>query len=175
MLSTALTGGLVAGREAASGALKRGPVPDLDGEQVSSGKEEVFAPSRLEEGYTPKEFEKKIRQVMEYYMGHRRSVKGLNMALESLERLREHAGEIRATDIHSLMQTHEAKHLLKYSQLMVRSVIMRKGMKGFYTVVDYPPKMDRDLRTRYVIQWQEQGVPKAEYEMIEGENHAAEI
>ena len=103
------------------------------------------------------------------------SVKGLNMALESLERLRGHAEEIRATDNHLLMQAHEARHLLKYCQLMVRSVIMRKGMKGFYTVVDYPPKMDRDLRNRYVVQWQDEGIPKIDYEEIEGENHATDI
>ena len=167
MLSTALTGGLVAGREAAASASKMNDVPEIDMDQVSGGIERTFLPFHVAAGYTAKEFEKKIRQIMEYYMGHKRSVKGMNMALSSLEVLEKHQDEVRADNTHELMQAHEAKHLLKYCQLMIKAVLMRKGMKGFYTVVDYTPKMDKELRSHYVILWQENGVLKTTYETIE--------
>jgi succinate dehydrogenase/fumarate reductase flavoprotein subunit len=88
------------------------------------------------------------------------------MALSSLEVLEKHTDEIKASNDHELMQANEVKHLLKYCQLMIRAVLMRKGMKGFYTVVDHPPQMDKDLRTKYVLLWQEEGVPIMTYEPI---------
>jgi succinate dehydrogenase/fumarate reductase flavoprotein subunit len=166
MLSTAMTGGLVAGREAAASASKRNGLPEIDLDQVSRGKQKSELPLKVTDGYDPKAFEAKIRQVMEYYMGNKRSVKGMNMALSSLEVLEKHTDEIKASNDHELMQANEVKHLLKYCQLMIRAVLMRKGMKGFYTVVDYPPKMDKDLRTKYVLLWQEEGVPIMTYEPI---------
>ncbi len=166
MLSTAMTGGLVAGREAAASASKMNGLPEIDMDQVSRGKQQSVLPLKVTDGYHPKEFEAKIRPVMEYYMGNKRSVKGMNMALSSLETLEKHTDEIKASNDHELMQANEVKHLLKYCQLMIRAVLMRKGMKGFYTVVDYPPKMDKELRTKYVLLWQEEGVPIMTYEPI---------
>ena len=167
MLSTAMTGGLVAGREAAASASKMHGLPEIDLDQVSRGKQKSELPLKVTDGYDPKAFEAKIRQVMEYYMGNKRSVKGMNMALSSLEVLEKHTDEIKASNDHELMQANEVKHLLKYCQLMIRAVLMRKGMKGFYTVVDHPPQMDKDLRTKYVLLWQEEGVPIMTYEPIE--------
>lgn len=167
MLSTAMCGGLVAGREAAAGAETATGPPEPDPEQVSRGRRETFLPMEMEHGYSPNTFEGMIRQVMAYYMGHRRSVRGMNMALVSLGALEKHANRIKAENAHELMQAHEAKHLMKYCQLMTEAVLARRGMKGFYTVVDYPPKMDKDLRGKYVVLWQERGVPKMKYEEIE--------
>ena len=166
MLSTAMCGGLVAGREAAICSRKYDASKRVEKEMVSQAKRETFLPLSLQSGYTPKEFEQKIRLVMEYYMGHKRSVKGMNIALERLRVLESYTNELRARNWHELMQVQEVKHLLKYCGLMIRAVLMRKGMKGFYTVVDYPPKMDKDLRTKYVVLWQEDGVEKMAYEQI---------
>ncbi len=167
MLSTAMCGGLVAGKEAGASALRMGETGGQDSGQVSISKERTYRPLRVVKGYLPKEFENKIRQIMEYYAGHRRSIKGLNMALRGLEILEGHMNEIGARNFHELMQAHETGHLLKYCQLMIQSVLMRKGMKGFYTVVDYPPKMDRDLRKKYVVQWQEEGESRMAYEDVD--------
>ena len=167
MLSTALCGGLVAGREAAAGASKINGLPEIEEDQISAGKQQAFLPLQLEGGYAPKAFEGKIRQVTEYYMGNKRSVKGMEMAQASLKVLEEHINEIKADNTHEVMQAHEAKDLLKYCQLMIRAVLMRKGMRGFYTVVDYAPKMDKELRTQYVVLWQENGVSNMAYESME--------
>ena len=164
MLSTAMCGGLVTGREAGASALKTKKRREHDRLQVTGERDQIYTPFNITDGYSPKEFEKKVRQLMEYYVGHKRSVKGLNRALEGLGILEGFADDIKACNYHELMQVYEARHLLKYCQLMIRSVLMRKGMKGFYTVVDYPPKMDRELRTKYVVQWQENGDAKIAYE-----------
>ncbi len=167
MLSTAMCGGLVAGREAGIRALRTNKLKENDRDQLSEERERIYSPLNRTEGYLPREFENKIRQVMEYYAGHRRSVRGLERALEGLRILEGHIDEIRARNYHELMQVYEARHLLKYCQLMIRSVLMRKGMKGFYTISDYPAGMDRELRTKYVVQWQESGEAMTAYEDID--------
>jgi succinate dehydrogenase/fumarate reductase flavoprotein subunit len=166
MLSTAMCGGLVAGKEAGASALKSNKLRDHDRVQVSVERDQIFLPLNLSDGYSPKEVENKVRQIMEYYMGHKRSVKGLGKALEGLEILEAYIDDIRACNYHELMQVYEVRHLMKYCRLMIRSVLMRKGMKGFYTVSDYPPEMDRELRTKYVVQWQENGEAMIAYENI---------
>ncbi len=166
MLSTAMCGGFVAGKEAGVSSSKTNILREHDTVLVSKEKEQIHMPLNRIDGYSPKEFENKVRLIMEYYMGHKRSVKGLNKALEGLEILEGHIDEIRACNYHELMQVYEVRHLVKYCQLMIRSVLTRKGMKGFYTVSDYAPKMDRELRTKYVVQWQENEDPMMAYEDI---------
>ena len=49
-------------------------------------------------------------------------------------------------------------------------------MRGFYNLVDYPPKLDPDLRDKYVVLFQENQELKVSFEPVEpGEEvpHAA--
>jgi adenylylsulfate reductase subunit A len=164
MLSTAMTGGLVTGREAARSALKIDAVPDVDMDEVVTERQRAFLPLETVHGHQPKAFEASVRQVMEYYMGPKRSVKGMNMALDRLKFLEQHTDEIQANNPHELMQAQEIKHLVRYCQLIIKGVLMRKGMKGFYTVVDYQPKMDKELMSKSIVLWLEKGEQKADYE-----------
>ena len=43
----------------------------------------------------------------------------------------------------------------------------RKGMRGFYNLVDYPPKLDPDLRDKYVVLSQENQELKVSFEPVE--------
>jgi succinate dehydrogenase/fumarate reductase flavoprotein subunit len=164
MLSTAMTGGLVAGREAAQSALKIDTVPNVDMDEVARERQLTFLPLETVHREQPKAFEANVRQVMEYYMGPKRSVKGMNIALHSLKSIEQHTDLIRANNHHELMQAQEIKHLVKYCQLIIKAVLMRRGMKGFYTVVDYPPKMEKELMLKNIILWLEKGEQKADYE-----------
>ena len=65
------------------------------------------------------------------------------------------------------MQAAEAVHLLRYCELMITGVLARKGMRGFYTIADYPPKMDKEIRSDYVVIWQDSGQTKMAYEPME--------
>ena len=62
-------------------------------------------------------------------------------------------------------------------RLMIHSVINRKGMRGFYNLVDYPPKLDPEIRDKYVVLSQKNQEMKVTFEPIEPENkevpHAA--
>jgi hypothetical protein len=50
---------------------------------------------------------------------------------------------------------------------MIRSVIERKGMRGFYNLVDYPPKLDPELRGKYVALSQVNQAQRVTFELIE--------
>lgn len=176
MLSTALCGGYVAGKEAAACLKGRHGRGEIDPLEVKRQKEAVLALQERKEGYTPKEYEDVIRQVMEHYMGHKRSLKGLHIALEKLALIQSEAGKLKAENPHELTRGVEALHLLEYCRLMVRSVIERKGMRGFYSLAGYPPKLDPELRDKYVVLFQEDGEQKISFEPMEEKqemNHAA--
>lgn len=151
MLSTALCGGYAAGTEAGKSIKGAKELGDIDPVLVREEKGKLKAPLERDEGYSPKEFEDMIRQIMEHYMGHKRSLTGLNIALEKFEMLEEAKQKIKAVDYHEMTRAQETIHLLRYCQLMIRSVIERKGMRGFYNLVDYPPKLDPELRDKYVV------------------------
>ncbi|MDD5206183.1 MAG: FAD-dependent oxidoreductase, partial [Desulfobacterales bacterium] len=85
MLSTALCGGYAAGREAAESLSKNRGEGEIRAEEVAEEKEKIMGLLEQEGELTPREFEDLIRQIMEHYMGHKRSLKGLQIALEKLD------------------------------------------------------------------------------------------
>jgi len=175
MLSTALCGGYVAGTEAARSVKDKWAHGEIDPLEVQVEKGKILSLLERKEGYTPHDYEDLVRQVMEHYMGHSRSLKGLNIALEKLGLIESEEDRLGAENTHELTRAVEALHLLKYCQLMIRSVMERKGMRGFYHLVDYPPKLDPALRDKYVVLYQEKGEPKVSFEPLEEEelHHAA--
>ncbi len=166
MLSTALTGGLVAGREAAKSALHRGKekLPEPEAGLTANEKEKVYRPLSTKEGYSPREFEDLIRQVMNFYMGYNRNGKGLEIALEKLRLIERHSGDIKAANPHELTRANEALHLLPYSQMMVLAVMKRGAFAGFYKRSDV--EFDKELRHKHVSIWREAGEIKTSYDPI---------
>ncbi|MFB3884924.1 MAG: FAD-dependent oxidoreductase [Thermodesulfobacteriota bacterium] len=167
MLSTALCGGFVAGREAAKAISQADAVRKIDDSVIEREKVRVMAQLKRDEGYLPDEFENMIRQVMMQYMGYQRNRAGLEIATQKLRMLGERIEDVRARNLHELTRAHEALHLLKYCQLMVRSVMERRGMRGFYVVTDYPPTMDPELRSKYVVLAKENGETKVTFEPMD--------
>lgn len=173
MLSTALCGGYVTGTEAGKSVKDGDRAVELDQQEVAGETERIMSPMKRAEGYEPKEFEDMIRQIMEHYMGHKRSLTGLNIALDKFKLLEGAKDQIRASNYHELARAHEALHLLTYCRLMIRSVIERKGMRGFYVLVDYPPKLDPELRDKYVVLSQAGGEQRVTFEPMEKERKNA--
>ena len=178
MLSTALCGGYVAGAEAGlSVKTVKGLRSMIDMEEVHQEERRVMASLNREEGYTPKEFEDLIRQMMMHYMGHKRSLTGMNIALDKLKLIEDNIKKIKSENLHELTRANEAVHLLKYCRLMIHAVINRKGMRGFYNLVDYPPKLDAELRDKYVVLSKDNHGLKVTFEPIEPDDrevpHAA--
>ncbi len=162
MLSTALCGGLVAGFEAAESSLKNDLIFNFDQEIINFEKARLNATLNRKEGYSPKRFEKLIRQIMNYYMGYSRNKIKLEIALEKLDLIEKLINEIKAENLHELLRAQEAIHLLIYCKLMIRATIERKGMKGFYRMSD-TPNVDKNLRSKDVVISQENNVLKAMY------------
>jgi succinate dehydrogenase/fumarate reductase flavoprotein subunit len=167
MLSTAMCGGYVAGTEASKSVAGLKEPMEIDADEIDQEKERITAPLKRGEGYLPREFEDMIRQTMKQYMDYRRSREGLAIALKRLRLLEGKTDELRARNLHELTRAHEALHLLKYCQLMVRAVIERKGMRGFYIVTDYSPTLDPELKSKYVVLWKENGTEKVTFEPME--------
>lgn len=88
-----------------------------------------------------KNFESAIRQVMTYYMGFVRNDKGIETALERLEFISSYKDKLHASNMHELMKTHEAVHLLRSCQLSTRCTLERKETgRSIYRRSDYPEK-----------------------------------
>jgi succinate dehydrogenase/fumarate reductase flavoprotein subunit len=176
MLSTALCGGYAAGKGAVESLARNKTPGEVRAEEVAEEKAKIMGILDHEGSLTPTEFEDLIRHIMEHYMGHKRSLKGLRIALEKLDFLETKIHEIKVENYHELTRSVETLHLLKYCRLMIQAVIERKGMRGFYNLVDYPPKLDPELRDKYVVVYQEGGRQKVSFEPMEEEkevHHAA--
>jgi succinate dehydrogenase/fumarate reductase flavoprotein subunit len=170
MLSTALCGGYTAGTEAGKTIKGMNAPGPIDMEEIHEEEQRVMAPLNRDEGLEPKEFEDLIRQIMMHYMGHKRSLTGLNIALEKLRLVEDNVQKIKAENHHELTRANETMHLLTYCRLMIHAVINRKGMRGFYNLVDYPPKLAPDLRDKYVVLSQKNQELKVTFEPIEPED-----
>jgi len=138
----------------------------IDRAQILQEKERVFAPLQREGGYSWREYEDVIRQIMNYYVGYLRSQKGMALALHKLDRLDDHLGEVKATNFHELLRANELMHLLKYCQLAVSACMERKESgRNCYIRSDYP-HMDPSWDDKEIVQWQEGGEPRIDIQRI---------
>jgi len=154
--SGAMCGGYSAGARAAEAALRTAELAPLDERHVSKERDRVFRPICLDEGMRYDEFERAVRQVMNYYMGYRRNQQGMELALEKLAYLETFAGNLKARDWRDLMKAVESAQLLQMCQLAVRASLERKESgRAVYRRTDYPdlnPELNKPLAT-----WREDG------------------
>ncbi len=109
--SGAMCGGYEAGRQAALKASGMAGAGRVDEDEAAGVKAAVFAPlSRPEddEALSYRELEEAARNVMMYYMGFRRSVAGMERALEKIRFLAGQVPRLRAATLRELMRCHEA-------------------------------------------------------------------
>ena len=154
--SGAMCGGYSAGARAAGASLRTaGPAP-IEEQQVLQEKERVFGPLYLDGGMGYTEFERAVRQVMNYYMGYRRNQKGMELALEKLAYLDTFVGNLKAHDFRDLMKVGESVQLRKMCELAARASLERKESgRAVYRRTDYPnlnPDLNKPLAT-----WREDG------------------
>jgi succinate dehydrogenase/fumarate reductase flavoprotein subunit len=139
----------------------------LDTNRVAEEKERVFAPQKRKNGYSWREYEDVIRQIMNYYMGYMRNQKGMELALEKLSKMEEHVGEITAGNFHELLRANEVMHLVSYCQLAVTSALERKESgRNCYIRSDYP-SIDPSWDGKEIIQWKEGSASKIVVQRIE--------
>ena len=76
--------GYYAGLQAATAAKQTDAYTGFDEKEIEAERKRIFRPMRVEKGIDYQEVEKAITQVLDYYVGFRRSRKGMEVALEKL-------------------------------------------------------------------------------------------
>lgn len=159
-LPNALCAGFSAGSEAGKQAQRVRGLAEIDVDLVAREKRRVLAPLQRDSGYSSKELEDAIRQVMNYYVSYIRNQKGMEVALHSLRLIEKHTDGIKADNYHELLRAHEAIHLVRYCQLLVTACRERtESGRSFYKRSDYPD-LDEAWARKWIVQWQEQGKPR---------------
>lgn len=153
-----ITGGYVAGREAARHALSSYSAAPPRKEQIDMERERVFAPLKRKGGVPQREFEDILRRIMTEHVGAVRTEQGLVTALSKLQKLTELAGSLRAEDLHELMRVHEAQELLTVGKVMAHAALYRKESRFgvYHNRVDFPSTDDENWLGQVVVR-QENG------------------
>ncbi len=146
--SGAMCGGYEAGRRAAQAASGLAQAGRVDEDLAAGVRQAVFAP--LHGGdLTYTELEDAARNVMNYYMGFRRSVAGMEKARQKIDMLRGQAPRLHANSLRELMRCHEAQDVLTVCHLAIHATMERKESgRCVYRVADYPslnPEMAKPL------------------------------
>ena len=157
--SGAMCGGYYAGVQAAEAAKRTDNPVGFDEKEVKAEKERISRPMKVDKGISYKEVEKAISQVLNYYMGYRRNMKGMETALERLKFIETYLNKIRAPDYHSLMRANESSELIKMAKLTALASMERKESgRAYYRRTDYP-ELNPDLN-KVLVAWLESGKPK---------------
>lgn len=157
--SGSMCGGYYAGLQAAEASLGRDGFGEINETEVIQEKDRVLRPLQVEEGISYQEFEKAVRQVMNYYMGYRRNQKGMEIALDRLQFLEGYLDQIKASDYRQLMRANESVELVKMCRLTTEASMERKESgRAFYLRTDYPD-LNPDLNMPLIV-WQENGEQK---------------
>jgi succinate dehydrogenase/fumarate reductase flavoprotein subunit len=123
----------------------------VDEDMAREVRDEVFAPmtgpASDPVGYA--ELEQATRNVMNYYMGFRRSVAGMERALEKIRFLSGQARRLHAVSLRELMRCHESRDILTVCELAIQATLERKESgRCVYRVREFPelnPEMAKPL------------------------------
>lgn len=147
--SGAMCGGYEAGRQAGMRAAGMSLAGSVNDDLAASVRDEVFAPLKVEDGVSYHELEQATRNVMNYYMGFRRSMAGMERALEKIRFLSTKAPLLQAGNYRELMRCHESRDILAVCELAIQATMERKETgRCVYKLRDYPelnPEMARPL------------------------------
>jgi len=133
------TGGYLSGKVAAeySRELKSKP---LDMSQIKELKQRTFAPLCGSGALSHRKFEDAMRKMLWLYAGPARNEHTLKVALDKLEQLEKHYGEIRAQGYHELMRISEGYQILQVGKMMCHASLARKETRFnvYHHRTDYP-------------------------------------
>ncbi len=149
--SGALCGGYEAGRQAAMKASGMSDAGALDENQIRTAKDEIFSPlnNDRDDAIDYQEIEQATRNVMNYYMGFRRSMAGMERALEKIRFLKTQTPRLSAKSLRELMRCHESGDILNVRDLAIQATMERKESgRRVYRVREFPnlnPEMAKPL------------------------------
>jgi adenylylsulfate reductase, subunit A len=126
------TGGYLAGERAAdySRELKE---EKINPSQVEELKARTFAPLRASGLLSYGKFENTLRKMLWVHAGPARNETSLNTALDKLEQLEKHFGDISAQNFHELMRVHESYQIMQVAKMMCHASLARRETRfGVY-------------------------------------------
>ena len=149
--SGAMCGGYEAGRQAGMKAQGMAAAGKLDEDEIKKSKDAIFAPLKnsSEDSIDYHELEQATRNVMNYYMGFRRSMAGMERALEKIRFLKTQTPRLAASSLRELMRCHESGDILNVCDLAIQATMERKESgRCVYRVREFPdlnPEMAKPL------------------------------
>lgn len=161
--SYAAATGRYAGRKAAAYA-KSVAAGAVSRAQIDKEKERVLAPARRSSGIEWKELHNGLSRVMQYYVGHYRSERLFDLALEEIGRIEEFAvPQLYALDPHKLMRSLEDLSMIEHAKIIIQAMKERRLTSPALGVerLDYPNEDPEELKN-YLTLRQENGEVKFE-------------
>lgn len=140
------TGGYLAGKKAASYAMKVGAI-DVNPKEIHEEMKRVFAPFERKTGITHNEFEEVVRKIMTDNLVPVKNEVSLNTAFYKLKKMESYREHLKANNFHELMRVHEAQNLLKVGMICCAASLVRKESRfiPYHYRSDYPEQNDRDF------------------------------
>ncbi|MFO7785382.1 MAG: FAD-binding protein [Thermodesulfobacteriota bacterium] len=136
----AVAGGYKAGKSAAAHALGMKASPEAPDAVAREEVDRFMAPMGRSTGYPQRQIEDALRKIMAEHVGPMRSENGIQMGIRKLKRLEGSLDQMKATDLHELMRTHETRSLLLIGQMMATAALYRTESrnKPYHHRLDYP-------------------------------------
>ncbi len=140
-LSDLLVFGRRAGAAAAEYAKKSTP-PNIDGGEVQNAEREMVEPFERSGGESPYEVHRDLQRTMQSLVGIFRTEEDLKAALVELELLNARAARIRVEGSRMFNpgwhMAKDLKSMLRVSEAVTRSALVRKESRGAHSRIDYP-------------------------------------
>ncbi|NLP38038.1 MAG: FAD-binding protein [Firmicutes bacterium] len=146
----AVFAGIVCAQSAAENA-NNNSLPPIDKTQVEDCMTRAYAPLLRESGCDAKDVIRYIQKAVgpmerSVYMSDHRIV----TALRYVEKAKELAGSMKASDFHDLLACHEANAMVLSAEMQFRAAAMRTESRGWFLREDYP-EMDNKNWLKWII------------------------
>jgi succinate dehydrogenase/fumarate reductase flavoprotein subunit len=158
-VSGGIAGAAVLGHIAGEGVVQRvrgttGAMPEIDAKAIEAVRAQAENHLERREGVSWKQFEDETRRTVTDYVGVRRTEKGLQLALRTLQALAKQEPQLKADDLHGLMRVNESINIRLNAEIMASASLVRHETRtgSAHWRVDYPSVDDEHWRKFVVVE-----------------------
>ena len=144
-----MLGAFVYGKLAGESAAERCAaieLPELDGAQVDTERERVWAPLNRPDGLPPSQVEYKLRRMVNDYLQPPKVTRKMEIGLTRFEAIRADLDRLSATNPHELMRAMEVHAIRDCAEMAARASLYRTESRWglYHNRVDHPERNDAD-------------------------------
>jgi succinate dehydrogenase/fumarate reductase flavoprotein subunit len=158
-VSGGIAGAAVLGHIAGEGVVQRvrgttGAMPEIDAKAIEAVRAQAENHLERREGVRWKQFEDETRRTVTDYVGVRRTEKGLQLALRTLQALAKQEPQLKADDLHGLMRVNESINIRLNAEIMASASLVRHETRtgSAHWRVDYPSVDDEHWRKFVIVE-----------------------